>query len=74
MKSSYGMSRQIRSDCLMLIFSNEFILNIDKKKRKPTKHQHSFIVNITKIPGIKLKKNLFAKTYIPTRTQPRDIV
>ena len=32
MKSSYSMSRQIMSDCLMPAFSYEFILNIGKIK------------------------------------------
>ena len=74
MKSSYSMSRQIVSDCLKLAFSNTFILNIEiKGSRKLTKHQHSFIVNITKLSGIKLNSsNLFAKIFIQTKTHPRD--
>ena len=74
MKSSQSMSRQIMSDCLKLAFNNAFILNIDKINdlRKPTKHHHSFIVNITKFPGIKLKKKLFTKTYIQTTSSRVD--
>ena len=61
-------------DCLKLAFSNAFILNIKiKDSRKLTKHQHSLIVNITKLPSIKLNRNLFAKIYIQTKAHPRDI-
>ena len=68
------MSRQIVSDCLKLVFSNTFILNIEiKGSRKLAKHQHSFIVNITKLSGIKLNSsNLLAKIFIQTKTHPRD--
>ena len=71
-KTFYSMSRQIVSVCLKLAFNNAFILNINKIKcsRKTAKHQHSLVVNITKIPGIKLTRNLFVKLYIHSNQDP----
>ena len=71
-KTFYSMSRQIVTVCLKLAFNNAFILNINKIKcsRETAKHQHSLIVNITKIPGIKLTRNLFVKLCIHSNQDP----